>query len=148
MAESLREKKFIYRNKVIWSGQKKGILSSPDKPDLEVATPAEFNGHKGIWSPEDLFVSAVNSCIMTTFLYYAQRNNLDFAGFESEAEGVLEMLGGRLAFSKIVVKPKILINNVDDIGKTEKFITLSERSCLISNSIKTKVEVAADISLA
>ena len=147
MAGSIKEKKFIYSNKIVWSGEKKGILSSLEKPDLEVATPAEFNGHKGVWSPEDLLVASVNSCIMTTFLYYAQRNNFDFAGFESQAEGVLEMVEGRLAFSKITVRPKILVNAVEDAKKAEKFIILSERSCLISNSLKTKVEVIADIAL-
>ena len=73
MAE-LKSKQFVYKNSLKWQRDKKGELSSSGKADIEIATPPEFKGHPGIWSPEDLFVASVNSCIMTTFLYYAQKH--------------------------------------------------------------------------
>ena len=86
----VKSKKFIYKNSIKWQAEKRGLLSSLDKPNIEVATPPEFRGHVGIWSPEDLFVTSVNSCIMTTFLYYAERESVEFLSYESEAEGILE----------------------------------------------------------
>ena len=140
-----KTKKFIYRNSVNWRSQKKGLLTSYDRPSLEVATPQEFKGHAGIWSPEDLFVAAVNACMMTTFLYFAERERIDLLSYESEAEGVLERVDNRLIFSGIKVRPKICIKVKDQIEKVEKIITLSEKSCLISNSIKSNVEVIPKI---
>ncbi len=79
----IKSKRFIYENSIKWQKEKIGLLSSSGKPYIEVATPPEFKGHVGIWSPEDLFVASVNSCIMTTFLYYAQKENLEILSYES-----------------------------------------------------------------
>ena len=55
---------------------------------VEVATPPEFaNGMPGIWSPEHLFVAAVNSCLMTTYLAIADNSKLPFVSFSSRATG-------------------------------------------------------------
>lgn len=142
-----KDKRFIYRTKIKWDGVKKGLLSSPDKPDLKIATPPEFKGHAGIWTPEDLLVASVNSCIMTTFLYYAQREGLEFISYESEAEGVLGRVDNQLMFSEIKITPQLLIKQDSDIQKAEKIIELSEKNCLISNSIKSEVKVTPKISI-
>src|SRR4030042_1011804 len=104
---AIRPKSYKYMTSVLWKGEKKGPLSVAGKPAVEVATPPEFKGHEGIWSPEDLYVAAVNSCIMTTFLAFAGRAGLAFEGYESEAEGVLEFVEERLVFTKIVVRPPV-----------------------------------------
>ncbi len=63
-----------YEVNLLWESDTRGKLSSPVLPDkIEVATPPEFpQGTKEIWTPEHLFVAAVNSCLMTTFLVVAQ----------------------------------------------------------------------------
>ena len=63
----VRSKTYTYRTCLKWTERKIGMLSSPGKPDLQVATPPEFKGHEGIWSPEDLFMASVNVCVMSTF---------------------------------------------------------------------------------
>ena len=142
-----RVKKFFYKTDLKWLGEKKGVLSSLDKPDIEIATPPEFKGHPGIWTPEDLFVSSVNSCIMTTFLYYAEKEGIEFLSYESQAEGVLEMTDGRLVFSEIRIKPQISVQSPGDVEKIKSLINLSEKTCLISNSIKSRVEVIPEIKV-
>ncbi len=62
----VRSKRYTYHTSVRWADQKNGTMSSPGKPDVQVTTPPEFKGHEGIWSPEDLLVSAVNVCVMST----------------------------------------------------------------------------------
>jgi len=138
-------RKFIYRTKVAWRGEKKGLLSSSGKPAIEVATPPEFKGHEGIWTPEELFVASVNVCVETTFLYYAGRENFDFLSYESEAEGVLEHLEGRFAMSVIKIRPRIKVKSRDLVEKARELIGLSEKNCLISNSIKSRVELEPEI---
>lgn len=68
MQVKMKPKVFHYQVGVRWDGEKHGVLSIAGKPDLKVASPPEFRGHPGIWSPEDLLVAAVNACTMTTFL--------------------------------------------------------------------------------
>ena len=148
MAEiKIKNKKFIYKNSIEWQKDMRGLLSSSDKPGIEIATPPEFRGHPGIWSPEDLFVAAVNSCIMTTFLHYAQKEHLEILNYESQAEGILELVNNHLIFTEIKIKPSVSVKNELDSVKAKNIFKLSENNCLISNSIKSKVEVASEIKI-
>lgn len=140
-------KQFIYNNVIEWQADMKGLISSHDKPNLQIATPPEFRGHPGIWSPEDLFVASINSCIMTTFLYYAQKENLEFLSYKSEAKGILERVENQLIFSEVTVKPQILVKQDIDIQKARNLVELSEKNCLISNSIKSRIVVHPEIKI-
>jgi len=135
----VRSKRYIYRTTVRWAEQKRGVISSAGKPDVAVATPPEFKGHEGIWSPEDLFVASVNICIMSTFLAFAERAGVAFAGYESEAEGVVELVEGKLRVTSIVVKPRLVLESGEDAAKARDVLAKAEANCLISNSIKTTV---------
>ena len=140
-------KQFIYKTIVKWIEAKKGELSSSDKHSIEVATPPEFKGHKGIWTPEELFVASVNVCIMTTFLHYAEQSKLAFAGYESSAEGILEKTDADFMISVITIIPKIKLFSIEDVQKTKKIIELSEKNCFISNSMKSKIIVNPEIEI-
>lgn len=65
------ESEHSYEVSVNWDAGRKGTLSSPVlNTTIEVATPPQFpKGIEGVWSPEHLFVAAVNGCLMTTFLH-------------------------------------------------------------------------------
>ena len=143
----VRSKKFVYKNSIKWEGERKGIVSSDNKPSFKVATPPEFKGHPGIWSPEDLFVASVNVCIMTTFLHYAERNKLEFLSYKSDAEGVLEIIDNNFMFSEIKIRPLLAVKKDSDINKAKDLIELSEKNCLISNSIRSKVSVIPEINV-
>jgi organic hydroperoxide reductase OsmC/OhrA len=136
---------FTYKTYLKWDGEKKGTLSSSGKPDIKIATPPEFKGHPGIWSPEELLVASVNICIMTTFLYYAGRKELEFLRYESTAEGLLERIEKDLLFTKVTVVPRILVSLEKDVETVKELIELSEKNCFISNSLKTEVVVRPEI---
>jgi len=137
----VRGKVYTYRTAVKWTGQKMGVASSPGKPDIQVATPPEFKGHEGIWSPEDLYVASVNVCIMSTFLAFAERAGLSFTDYESDAEGRLELVDGKFQVTSVTLRPKVTLKNSEDAGKAKELLAKVDANCLISNSIKTKVMV-------
>lgn len=145
MAE-LKSKQFNYKTAVEWKEQKKGVLSSEGKPSFEVATPVEFHGHAEIWTPEDLFISAVNICVMTTFLFFVGKEGIELLSYKSEAEGVLEKVNDKFMFSRIILRVRISVKTQKQISKAQELINRAEKSCLISNSIVTKVTVCPDIT--
>jgi peroxiredoxin-like protein len=116
-----------------------GMLSSPGKPNVQVSTPPEFKGHEGIWSPEDLFVASVNVCVMSTFLAYAERAGLTFVGYESDAEGRVELVDGKLQVTSVALTPRVTVKSSGDVDKAKELLTKAESNCLISNSVKTHV---------
>ena len=142
----VRSKVYTYRTAVKWTEQKKGVITCGGKPEIQVATPPEFKGHEGIWSPEDLFVASVNLCVMTTFLAVAERAGLAFLSYESEAEGRLELVEGKFQVTAIVLRPRIILQPGGDPTKAKEVIEKAEANCLISNSIKTRVSLEATIN--
>ena len=134
-----KSKVYMYQTAVKWTEQRKGVMSCAGKPDVQVATPPEFKGHEGIWSPEDLFVASANVCLMTTFLAVAERAGLAFSSYESTAEGRLEFVEGKFQFTAITIKPSITLKSGEDAVKARELIEKAERNCLISNSMKATV---------
>lgn len=76
-----------YEVNLQWNQDRKGTLSSPELPQkIEVVTPPDFyKGIPGFWSPEHLFVGAVVSCFMTTFLGIAENSKLEYNNLEIQA---------------------------------------------------------------
>ena len=125
-----------------------GIISSPEL-DLafNVATPPQFpKGVEGVWSPEHFFTAAVNSCFMTTFLAIAEYSKLDFENFDCNAEGILDKVEGKFLMTEINLNAKLKIIDISKAERAERILHKSEEACLISNSIKTKVNLTCAIS--
>jgi organic hydroperoxide reductase OsmC/OhrA len=140
-----KSKKFISSVNIKLTGKGKGVIEASEKPDIELSAPVEFGGIKGLWTPEDLFVASVNACLMTTFSHYAKKKNFSFVSFESSAEGILELVEMRYVFGEIKVKPKIVVSTPDDIKVAERILNISQKVCVISNSIKPKLILEPEI---
>ena len=140
-----RPKSYTYHTSVKWTEQRKGFISCVGKPEIQVATPPEFKGHEGIWSPEDLFVASANVCLMRTFLAVAERAGLAFTSYESEAEGRLELVDGKFQFTAMTLKPTITLSVKADAAKAKELIEKAEANCLISNSMKARISLEPTI---
>jgi len=110
---------------------------------MQVDAPPEFKGHEGVWTPEHLFVAAVNSCFMTTFLAIAENSKLDFVSFKADAKGKLEKVDGQgLIMTEVVLRPKLIISHSRDAERAGCILEKAEKHCLISNSIKTETRLS------
>lgn len=139
----------FYSTDVAWTGERQGDLTAPELPSVRVDAPPEFHGHEGVWTPEHLFVGAINSCFMTTFLAIAENSRLDFVTFESKATGKLENqdeIG--LMMTLVVVRPRLTIRNVRDEERAFRILKKAERHCLIANSVKTLIRLEPEIKVA
>jgi len=142
------QKSWRYANTLTWGEGKRGALSSEGKPDLEVATPADFGGPGGIWTPEDLLVAAVNSCIMTTFLHYRAKADIELVGYSSTAEGELVYGDSGLSFAGVTVKPDVVVATQEDVQKAREALQRAGKTCLISDAVKCPVKVTPSVSRA
>ncbi|MDD5541777.1 MAG: OsmC family protein [Acidobacteriia bacterium] len=138
-------KVFHYDTQLEWTHEREGELSSGDKPPLAVAPPPEFKGPGGLWTPEDMFVAAVDACTMTTFLAFAVKKQLSLVSYESSARGTLENVGGKFQFTQIEISPTVTVANPADVSRAEATLQDAEAHCLISNSIKATVHLKPTI---
>ena len=129
-----------YTTNVIWKEGRLGILSSDGFPSFEVATPPGFTkGVPNTWSPEHLFVASAAICLMTTFLAIAENSKLEFESFECSGTGKIERIDGVFMISEIELKPVVKILNPIKKERTLRIIEKSEKSCVISNSMKSNI---------
>jgi organic hydroperoxide reductase OsmC/OhrA len=116
---------------------------------MQVDAPPEFKGHEGVWTPEHLFVAAVNTCFMTTFLAIAENSKLEFVSFSAEAKEMLEKLDGQgFIMTEVVLRPKLIIKHARDVERAGRILEKAEKGCLISNSIKTETRLESEVSFA
>ncbi len=138
-----------YNVNLKWNTERVGEVSSPELTSkIEVATPPQFpKGVEGIWSPEHFFTAAVNSCFMTTFLAIAENSRLEFKEFSCNAVGVLEQVEGKYLMTEVILNPTLVITKEEDKEKALRVLDKSEKACLISNSINSKVSLNPTVIL-
>ncbi len=138
----------FYEVNIQWKEGRTGELSSPvlDKT-IECATPPEFpNGVPGIWSPEHLFVAAINSCYMATFLAIAHNFKIEIADFSCNTTAKLEIVDGKYLITQAEIFPVIkLVSPEKDIDKAVRIAEKAKAGCLVTNSMKTEVTLTPTI---
>ena len=139
----------IYEINLQWNAERKGTLSSPVLPtQIEVATPPDFpKGMKDIWTPEHLFIASVNSCYMATFLVVAENSKFEFISFDCNSVGIVETINETLAVTQITLKPKVVIKSAEHEEQLMKILEKSNKECLISNSVTTKISLEPIITV-
>jgi organic hydroperoxide reductase OsmC/OhrA len=95
-------------------------------PDVEIAS----------WTPEDLFIAAVNACTMTTFLALADRMAITVESYDSDALGTLERVNNTFRFTEVVLRPKIVVADASLVDDTRKALDQAHQQCLVGNSIR------------
>ena len=143
-----RYKSFSYTVGTTWEQGRQGVLRSQTKPDVQIASPPEFKGVPGVWTPEDLFVAAVDACQMTTFLALAARSEISLVSYASTATGSLEFGEGGYRFTRVRVQPTIVVNNGSRLEDVERLVHDAHRACLIGRSVDCTIEVEPEIQVA
>jgi organic hydroperoxide reductase OsmC/OhrA len=115
-------------------------------PDIEVAPPPEFQGTRGVWTPEHLFVASVTCCYVTTFLAIAQLSKLEFASISCGATGKLEKVeGSGFEVTEITLRPNLVLRHARDAERAGRILEKAEVNCLISKSIRSAVRLQPKI---
>ena len=134
----------FFETDLTWKEGKIGELSSPELDTrITCATPPEFpNGVPNIWSPEHLYAAAINSCFMSTFLAIAGNSKVEFESFNCNTLIKLEVVEGKYLITKADVTPTIKLSNPEkDTDRALRVIDKSKAHCLVTNSMKTEVEI-------
>ena len=134
---------------VHWTGGREGRLESTGFPALQVASPPEFSGPEGRWTPEHFFVASAEVCVMLTFIAIADFSKLTVKGYRSSASGVLEKIEGKgFRFTSIEIVAHIEVERDADVERAQRLLEKAEKSCLVSNSMETPVRVKGEIVVA
>lgn len=121
-----------------WSSGQTGLAKSDSAPNaIHFASPPQFGGLEGRWTPEDLLISAVASCFTTTFHAIAGSSKFDYTDLEVEAEGIVVKTETGYSFSEIVLRPNLTIPNEDSRERAISLLQKVKELCLVSRALAT-----------
>jgi len=142
-----RQKIYLFKNTVFKEGEEsaKTIFSGPG--ELVVGPAPEFDGKPGILNPEEMFVAAINSCIMTTFFYFVRKSNIEVLSYYSDAQGQVEKQKDGFRFINIEVRAKITLQQPDIAEKAHELGKLAEKYCLVSRSLACPVQYSLAVQV-
>jgi organic hydroperoxide reductase OsmC/OhrA len=145
---TIKPKSFTYRTSVTHVDGRMASLQAEGKPLLRVSSPPEFKGSPGLWTPEDLFVAAIEVCLMLTFVGLAEKRGLQLATYESRAEGLLEWEEQSYRFTSVIVSPTISLFDDHSVALAREIMTRAHDTCLIAKSVACEVIVEPSFAVA
>ncbi len=145
---SFQPRKYHYKTRIKWTQNDEGETSTEGNPPIQIALPENLGGPGGSWSPDELFVSSAEACAMLTFFWLLKDKDVEVISYESEAEGVSHIdRDGLFRFTKVTIRPTIIVKREEDIPKVEKAVKKLDDSCCVSNSLKSQVVIEAKIKV-
>ena len=129
-------------------------MAAHGAPDARVASPPEFGGPPGRWSPETLLVGAVATCFLLTFRAVAAASKLPWTTLDCHATGTLDRVERVTRFTTVTVQARLSVPHGTDHEVARRLLDKAERNCLITSSLNAAVhldaivETAADAAVA
>lgn len=112
---------------------------------IHFSPPSEFGGEPGLWTPEHFLLAAVASCFIATFKAVAKASKLDFQGIEVTADGVIEKESGGFRFTRITLRPVLILYRDDTRELGLRLLDKADRICLVTRSLSSTIELEPKI---
>jgi organic hydroperoxide reductase OsmC/OhrA len=143
----------VYNTTVNWKGEHWGHIVLGNGPEMDFSAPPDAQGHAGVFTPEDAFVAAANTCIMMMFIWAAERFKLKLISYECRAEGTkLIELDRTETFTHLRFWPVIRISTGDDKpdvvrARTMRALQAAQKYSLVANSVKSEIIIEPKIEI-
>jgi len=140
-----RQKMYLFKNTVFKEGDgaAKTVFSGPG--ELEVGPAPEFEGSPETLNPEEMFVAAINNCLMTTFFYFVRKLNVEISSYYSEAQGQVEKQKDGFRFTNVQVRAEVTLRQGNLAEKVRQLGDLAEKYCLVSRSVTCPVQYELEV---
>lgn len=135
-------KTYSYEVAVDWDRDRASTLTTTGRPDILSGPPEDFPlGESDRWSPEQLFLGALASCTMISFLAHADHKGVEVRDYRAEIGGTVmrRVEDGRYAFVHVHQRPKVVVAP-GHADRASELIGKAERDCFISASTTAEIQ--------
>jgi organic hydroperoxide reductase OsmC/OhrA len=101
-----------------------------------------MDGDATAWSAEQLLLSSIGLCLLTTFEAFAARDRIDLLAWEARVGGTVDRSETGPVFTKYIVEIDM---EVLDVERARSTLDEAQRHCLITNGLKAPLEIVARI---
>ena len=130
-----------FKAKVDWDGFEGGKSIARRKIISQFDTPKEFGGKAEYSSPEEIFISSIGACLITTFLFFRKKITFSMKSLRVDANGNLDRNNSEgYRIKEINALLIVEIDNSQSIHKIQKCFDLTEKFCPISQSLKNCIK--------
>ena len=144
--------KHEYATRLIWNGNlgsgtstyagysRDYTVAIEGKPVLRGSADPMFRGNADFHNPEDLFVTAISSCHMLSYLALCARNKISVLAYEDDAKGTLVLTpdgGGH--FEEVTLHPVVTISDQSDESLAVSLHEKAHEQCYIASSCKVPI---------
>jgi len=140
-----------YHTTVRWTGEHWGHLAMGNGPEMPFAPPPDAQGHANVFTPEDAFVAAANTCVMLMFIWATERFKLKLLSYECRTEGTkLIKLDRTEIFTRLQFRPVIRVAAGDESpavveARVRRALASAQKYSLVANSVKSEIVVEPEI---
>jgi peroxiredoxin-like protein len=141
------ETKYTYHASAQWHRLDRGFVELEHGAPriINFSAPPEFGGEPGFWTPEHFLLAAVTTCFVATFRAVATASKLEFQGIEVAADGMIEKDSGGFRFTKINLKPVVIVYAEQERERAQRLLEKAEKLCLVTRSLACTVELESKI---
>jgi len=142
-----------YKLKLTWTGAKNGPAQLytaysrefqaeyEGKPTITGSADPSYRGDASLPNPEELLVTAIASCHMLTYIALCCRSKFDVVTYVDEAEGIMQLVDGKMAVTDVVLRPVVTLAAGADEEKAKQLHQDAHDQCFITNSVKCDVAI-------
>jgi organic hydroperoxide reductase OsmC/OhrA len=116
------------------------------KPELNLTADAAFRGDAAKQNPEDLFLAALSSCHMLSYLALCAKYGISVLSYEDAATGTMQEDGkGGGRFVEVTLHPKVTIANAEQVERAIKLHDRAHELCFIASSCSVPIHHQPDV---
>jgi organic hydroperoxide reductase OsmC/OhrA len=108
---------------------------------LPLSSAPAYRGDPSRLNPELLFVGALSACQALTYLFLAARKEIVVLGYTDDAEGMLELVDGRVRMAHVTLRPHITLAAGAAESTARDLVHRAHDGCFIANSVTTRVTI-------
>ena len=102
--------------------------------------PPVFGGLGGTFNAEDMIVSALSFCQMSTFLHFVEANGIQLVSYQNSVVGTMTKGRDGWVFTHFKIDIDVMVKE-GSREKAEEAIGLAKRFCIVGNSLKGEDEI-------
>jgi organic hydroperoxide reductase OsmC/OhrA len=150
-----------YKARLVWDGNlgtgtstytgygRKYRLMIDGKPDIIGSADPIFRGDADAYNPEDLFVAALSSCHLLSYLALCARSKINVVAYQDDASGTLLLRpDGGGSFESVTLRPIVTIASGSDEKRALELHETAHDLCFIAASVKVPVKHEPQIKVA
>jgi organic hydroperoxide reductase OsmC/OhrA len=141
-----------YKAHLVWEGNlgtgtttyqgygRKYRMQIEGKPEIVGSADPMFRGDANAYNPEDLFVAALSSCHLLSYLALCARSKINVVAYEDNASGTLLLRpdGGGI-FESVTLRPVVTVAPGSDEKRAMELHETAHDLCFVAASVKIPV---------